>query len=69
MLSSVRCVNSGNCWAVGTQARNGPPSANQILHWTGRKWFKGASSQLNAVRCTSAANCWAVGDYRHHRIG
>jgi hypothetical protein len=39
VLNSVRCVNPRNCWAVGSQAANSGPQLNQILHFTGRKWF------------------------------
>lgn len=38
ILSAVRCVSAGNCWAVG-MAR--VPSGNdfaQVLHWGGSRW-------------------------------
>jgi hypothetical protein len=40
LLTSVRCTAAGNCWAVGFAQPNGRVDLNQILHWTGKKWFK-----------------------------
>ena len=72
-LESVYCTAVTNCWAVGATERAGT-FLNEVLHWTGKKWFKvkvpdpagtakAAANQLNSVRCTSALNCWAVGFY------
>lgn len=72
-LSGVFCVSLTNCWAVGDTLNNGA-ELNQVLHWTGKHWFKVAvpnpggsghnsANQLMAVRCTSASNCWAVGAF------
>jgi hypothetical protein len=72
-LESVYCTTAANCWAVGS-VRHGGANLNEVLHWTGKKWFKVAVpspggtakddvSQLDSVRCTSLANCWAVGSY------
>jgi hypothetical protein len=78
-LSSVFCTSADNCWSVGfTVTKLG--DLNQVLHWTGKKWFKvavpnpggtgsGGISQLAAVRCTLAANCWAVGFYEKGTTG
>jgi hypothetical protein len=38
-LTSVRCISPRNCWAVGSQKAGSGPQLNQILHFTGRKWF------------------------------
>ncbi len=72
-LSGVFCTSASNCWSVGSFASK-QAALNQVLHWTGKRWFKVAvpnpggtakfdESELAAVRCTSASNCWAVGDY------
>ena len=71
-LFGVFCNSTTDCWAVG-ETKNKADTADQVLHWTGKKWFtvavpnpagtgKGAVNELFAVRCTSRANCWAVGD-------
>ncbi len=78
VLDSVFCTSAANCWAVGSFTSKGA-LLNQVLHWTGKKWFRvvvpspggtapGDSSTLIAVRCTSAANCWAVGDFINGRV-
>jgi hypothetical protein len=72
-LSGVYCTAAANCWAVG-QRQSGPALLNQVLHWNGKTWRRGAVpspggtsstsiSELYAVRCLSAGNCWAVGEY------
>jgi hypothetical protein len=38
-LFADRCVSATNCWAVGDTLKFGEPFINQILHWTGKKWF------------------------------
>jgi hypothetical protein len=71
-LFGVFCNSPTDCWAVGEIFGN-HRTTNQVLHWTGKKWFpvtvpnpagtgSGALDELFAVRCTSARNCWAVGD-------
>jgi hypothetical protein len=71
-LFGVFCTSAANCWTVGDTSTN-DVELNQVLHWTGKHWFKvavpnpggtrsGAFNELLAVRCTSASNCWAVGD-------
>lgn len=71
-LFGVFCVSPASCWAVGETSNKGV-QLNEVLHWTGRGWFKVAvpnpggtgaedSNELFAVRCTSASNCLAVGD-------
>src|SRR5262249_25414883 len=37
ILSSVRCTDGSNCWAVGAAARKASVT-DQILHWNGKKW-------------------------------
>lgn len=41
-LNAVRCVSATDCWAVGDTQKFGEPEVNQILHWTGKKWFVAA---------------------------
>jgi hypothetical protein len=71
-LFGVFCNSPADCWAVGEIVASGR-TTNQVLHWTGKKWFpvtvpnpagtaSGALNELFAVRCTSARSCWAVGD-------
>lgn len=73
-LDSVFCTSAADCWSVGSFSRNNA-TLNQVLHRTGRKWFRVRTpqpggiapddlSELTAVRCTSASNCWAVGNFR-----
>ncbi len=73
-LGGVFCTSPTNCWSVGAIRTSAGAGLNQVLHWTGKKWFrvsvpnpggtrKNDSNELLAVRCTSAHNCWAVGDY------
>ncbi|HXS66293.1 MAG TPA: hypothetical protein VN767_25845 [Streptosporangiaceae bacterium] len=72
-LNGVFCTSTADCWAVGFRVGATGATLNQVLHWTGKKWFtvtvpepagtgKDDSNQLDAVRCTSASNCWAVGE-------
>ncbi len=37
-LFGVRCVSSGNCWAVGILESETNGIRDQILHWNGKKW-------------------------------
>jgi hypothetical protein len=37
-LLAVRCVSSGNCWAVGILESLTNGIRDQILHWNGKKW-------------------------------
>jgi hypothetical protein len=71
-LFGVFCNSPTDCWAVGEISSN-HRTTNQVLHWTGKKWFpvtvpnpagtaSGDLNELFAVRCTSGRNCWAVGD-------
>jgi hypothetical protein len=73
VLASVFCTSGTNCWSVGSDEVN-DVTANQALHFNGRKWSPVTTpspggtaihdrSVLAGVRCTSAANCWAVGNY------
>jgi hypothetical protein len=34
----VRCLSSGNCWAVGVLESLTNGIRDQILHWNGKKW-------------------------------
>jgi hypothetical protein len=70
-LVSVRCLNSGDCWAVGSDSK-GAGTGNQVLHWNGTKWshssaptpgptHSGDENQLDDITCVSPADCWVVG--------
>ena len=72
-LNGVFCTAATDCWAVG-QTLTKLGRLNQVLHWTGKKWFvvsaptpagtlPGDENVLLDVACTSASSCWAVGDY------
>jgi hypothetical protein len=72
-LSSVRCLNPDDCWAVGFSRAAGNAQNTQALHWNGKRWKVIATpdpggvatnsfSYLTDVSCTSAKNCWAVGN-------
>jgi len=75
----VSCTSADNCWAVGHDTTK-LGNLNQVLHWTGKKWFhvavptpagtgRGDNNELFAVRCTLASDCWAVGDSeRSHSV-
>ncbi len=41
VLNSARCTSTANCWAVGVSEKRNSSDKNEILHWTGRKWFVG----------------------------
>jgi hypothetical protein len=36
-LSSVRCTDAANCWAVGAR-QHGTVTNDEFLHWNGKKW-------------------------------
>jgi hypothetical protein len=38
-LTSVRCISAGNCWGVGEKDHGQDPNLDEILHWTGKRWF------------------------------
>ena len=38
-LNGVFCTSADNCWAVGDYTTK-TARLNQVLHWTGKKWFK-----------------------------
>jgi hypothetical protein len=38
-LAAARCLSATDCWAVGTEAVNGDPDFNEILHWNGKRWI------------------------------
>jgi hypothetical protein len=65
-LTSVTCVASDECWAVGTAGLQ-----TLVEEWTGASWSIVASPNsslhdngLNAVTCASPDDCWAVGQYQ-----
>ena len=69
-LSSVTCVSSTDCWAVGSYYRDlNSPSHTLIVRWNGTSWSivpspnttPSQSNALNSVTCPSASECWAVG--------
>ena len=39
-LDGVFCTAPSNCWAVGNYTVKSA-TLNQVLHWTGKKWFAG----------------------------
>jgi hypothetical protein len=73
-LSSVRCRNSDDCWAVGSTQAGGHAQNTQALHWDGHQWKVFATpdpggdasnsfSYLSDVSCITGRNCWAVGNF------
>ena len=75
-VNALACGSPTNCWGAGNFGNFGPPetSANQMLHWNGRKWTRftvpnpdgtgmSAISALYGATCSSTSNCWAVGGY------
>lgn len=67
-FTSVTCVSTSECWAVGVSF---PGSVRQTLieRWDGNSWAIVASPNssptqhnlLSSVTCVSASDCWAVG--------
>ena len=41
VLNAARCTSVANCWAVGLSQKSTASEENEILHWTGKKWFAG----------------------------
>jgi hypothetical protein len=77
-LTSISCVSSTDCTAVGGYFLTPAPNSNGsygnplILHWDGTKWSNVANpspttvphgGSLNSVSCFSASDCTAVGNY------
>jgi hypothetical protein len=75
--TSVTCLSSSNCVAVGYQFSNIPPIGEfwgtfntLVLQWDGTSWATvsspntsiAANNELNSVTCNSTTDCWAVGD-------
>jgi hypothetical protein len=72
-LRAVRCGSARNCNAAGiVQAATVTRSANEVLHWNGRRWSlahvpdpagtaTGDINSLAALACGAAASCWAAG--------
>jgi hypothetical protein len=73
VVNGLSCTAPADCWAAGSFGSfNDSHFVNEVLHWTGRKWFKAsvpnpagtganANNQLNAIFCVAAGNCWAAG--------
>ncbi len=67
-LTSVTCVSSSDCWAVG-HYDNGVALQTLIQRWDGSSWALAISDNSNptrdnlltAVTCASGTDCWAVG--------
>jgi hypothetical protein len=70
-LSSVTCVSTSDCWAVGYGDNSGGVKQTLIEQWDGTSWGIVVSpntsvteaNQLSGVTCVSGADCWAVGNY------
>jgi hypothetical protein len=69
-LSSVTCVASDNCWAVGYSiSLTLNYDRTLIEHWNGSIWAivsspnssSTESNRLESVTCLAASDCWAVG--------
>lgn len=67
-LSSVSCLTTQNCFAVGVFSTSGPNYRPLIAHWNGSRWSlmsanlpAGQVVGLDHVTCTSARTCFAVG--------
>lgn len=68
-LSSVVCVTSTDCWAVGFTLGAQNNNITLAENWNGSEWLVvpspdavGATdSQLDSVACVSTSDCWAVG--------
>lgn len=82
-IFGLSCISAGNCWAAGSDGREGAGDAsrslNEVLHWTGSKWFKvsvpnpggvaaGAVNGLTGVTCFAPADCWSVGHSRNGSV-
>jgi hypothetical protein len=73
-LYAVRCLNAGNCWAMGATTKNNATYFAVALHWNGKRWSKQSVPQPGGKKvwdytsladstCITAADCWAVGGY------
>jgi hypothetical protein len=68
-LTSVTCIDSSNCWAVGaTMDASGNPSSPLVEHWDGSTWATTPNLEpltpaniLTSVTCVDASACWATG--------
>ena len=68
-LSSVACVTSTDCWAVGFTLGAQNNNVTLAENWNGSEWSVVSSpdavgatdSQLDSVACVSTSDCWAVG--------
>jgi hypothetical protein len=64
-LTSVFCVATDDCWAVGDSG-TGATQRPLILHWNGTAWATRNSSlnidrNLSDIFCVTSNDCWAVG--------
>jgi hypothetical protein len=75
-LTSVSCVPTSGCWAVGyyysgVNIRKYPIYQNLGEHWDGSTWSVAAipdskpnqRNSLESVTCTATTECWAVGSF------
>jgi hypothetical protein len=73
-LSSVTCLSSTDCWAVGEVVASGDAEFASPLteHWDGSQWSVVPAPNgtidgyqigtgLNSVACASPSDCWVVG--------
>lgn len=66
-VSSLSCVSSSDCWAVGATSSSSSATSALALSWDGSWWSVstlpslGSSSELTSVSCVSTSDCWAVG--------
>jgi hypothetical protein len=69
-LSSVTCVSSADCWAVGSTSSDANGDRQGLVEqYTGGGWAVvtsppssgGTDSGLSAVACVSTIDCWTVG--------
>jgi hypothetical protein len=69
LLAGASCVESSDCWAVGSYENQTRTTVNEALHWTGKRWklvstpdpLGKAGQELSGVSCVSKSDCWAVG--------
>ncbi len=65
-LSSVSCISTTNCTAVGDDWALPGETVVLVEMWNGAKWSlvagAGASGFLNGVSCSAFSECMAVGD-------
>jgi hypothetical protein len=72
-ISSVSCLSTTSCFAVGTYEHNGLFAKGLLAHWNGSHWSSTTSPNpagvvapvdyVNGVACPSPTSCFAVGRY------